>query len=294
MNVNGYYINLDRSPERHAHMQGEARKAGIDWLQRFPAIDGRHLRPGPKCRLSPGGLACFLSHERIILESPADSFTFIFEDDVEISSQLPLTLHPAQLELLAEFDVVLLDCQPRTSIEVLSALWHCLEYRLLTPERLQDFGADGRISGVSLFDAAHIYSWGLSSYLVTPKGHRSLPPLMRRCLDDGPPGQWDILLRHACEDGRIKATVLAPFLATPLLDSYAGTTIDARTQSMEKLAVASAIRRMFFAGPISGIEAYARPLLEPAIRYETPRQLMSQLVARVFEISARDDGFVVG
>jgi hypothetical protein len=247
----------------------------------------------PPSTLSKGGLACFLSHLRIIETTPPDSFTFIFEDDVEFAADLPLTLHAGQLEVFADFDLVLLDCQPRLSLETLAALWHALETRLIDPEDLEAFDAPRRITGASSFDARTLYAWGISSYLVTPKGHRTLPPLMRECLDRGPPGQWDILARDASADGRIRVAALAPFLATPLLESYADTTIDNRVQAADKLGLASAIRRMFFAGPISGVEALAQTLLDPAVPQDTPRRLMSQLLARVFEIVATGDPFVL-
>jgi hypothetical protein len=293
---NGYYINLDRSPERRDHMEAEAQRLGIDWLQRFPAVDGRELTPGPDCALSKGGLACFLSHLQIIETTPADGYTFIFEDDVQFSLDLPLALGLIDEGILESYDLVLLDCQPNLAVEVLSTLWVCLKERCIDPRFLEDFAAERRIHSLALYDPAGVYAWGISSYLVTPRGHASLPPLMRDCLDRGPPGQWDLLVRDACRDGRIKAAVIAPFLATPLLDSYADTTIDNRAQDDFKMRTASAVRRMFFAGPVSGVEPYAARLFDSAlapVALRAPNRLMPQLVARVFDVLVEQKGFTL-
>ena len=294
MSINGFYINLDRSPDRREHMEAQARKLGIDWLQRFPAIDGQQLKPSPRCALSAGGLACFMSHLQVIESSPADSFTFVFEDDVELSADLPMVLHEAQLQALADYDLILLDCQPNFTSATLLMLWGSLVRQLANQEDLGHDGAARHLRGVDVYNAPGLYCWGMSSYVVTPKGHRTLPPLLRHCLDRGPPGQMDIFVSHACEDRRLKAAVLVPFLATPLLESYEGTTIDQRSQSAEKLALVSAIRRMFFAGPVSGIQEYAQPLLSQAEAVNPQLQLLSRLMGRIFELSARDGKFVVG
>ncbi len=293
---NGYYINLDRSPERRVHMEAEAQRLGIDWLQRFPAVDGRELTPGPDCLLSKGGLACFLSHLQIIETTPADSHTFVFEDDVQFSLDLPLALNLAEQGLFDDYDLVLLDCQPNLAVEVLSTLCVCMKERCIGSDSFEDFAAPRRIHSVALYDAAGMHAWGISSYMVTPKGHESLPPLMRECLDRGPPGQWDLLVRDACRDGRIRAAIVTPFLATPLLDSYADTTIDNRTQDDVKIRTASAIRRMFFAGPISGVERYAESLFDSetaAVAFKSPDRLMTQLAGRVFEVLVEQKTFTL-
>jgi glycosyl transferase, family 25 len=292
--LDGFFINLDRSEPRREHMEGELRRVGIDWVTRFSAIDGRNLVPPPECKLSAGELACFHSHLQIIETTPADSFTMILEDDVQLSDDLPLVLRPEQLEGLASYDVVFLDCQPFWATHTLLMMWASLKRQLIDPTQLLDETAARRVRGVDIHDASQVYCWGLQSYLVTPKGKKSLPPLLHETLDRGPPGPVDILFKHAMSDGRLKGAVLMPFLATPLLESHEGTTIEQRSLSSDKLAIVSAIRRMLFAGPVTGVNEYARQLRERRADVSEPVQLMADLAAQCFAIEMEEGSFVIG
>lgn len=294
MTLNGFYINLDRSPQRREHMEAQLSRLQIDWVKRFSAIDGTTVTPGPGCRLSAGELACFLSHTQIIESAPEDSFTIIFEDDIELSTDLPLVMHPAQVTQLAPYDVVMLDCQPFWSSQTVLAMWRSMERQLVEPRELHDFNAMRRIRGVEFHNASGIYCWGLQAYMVTPNGRAKLIPLLRETLERGPPGPIDILIKHACSDGRLSGVALIPFLATPLLESHTATTIVERSQALDKLALVSAVRRMFFAGPLTGIEAYAQALRQPGPDISPPIQMLTDLVGQAFAMEAKEGSFVIG
>ena len=91
-----YLINLDRHPERLKISGDELNSIGLDF-QRVAAVDHRDLGPqtlssvvdrSPKTMikraLSPGEVACYLSHLRVwqtIAEGSAD-MAWVFEDDV--------------------------------------------------------------------------------------------------------------------------------------------------------------------------------------------------------------------
>ncbi len=255
--LNGFYINLDRSPERRANMEAEFRKLGIDWIERFSAVDGRLLEIPPGCVLSAGGLACYLSHLQIIESTPADSFTLILEDDVELSLDLPVLLHEDFLAAVSGYDIVLLDCQPACDTVSADLLWSGVKRQLLRAEDLEDRDAARRLKGVEFHPAAGLFRWGLSSYIVTPRGRRNIPPIARECLDRGPPGQLDLLLVHALEDGNLSGCMTAPFLATPLLESFADPAVEGRVQEAAALRRTSAMRRLFFAGPLGGVHEFS-------------------------------------
>jgi glycosyl transferase family 25 len=81
--VKFYYINLDRAPERRAHM--EQALAGLDH-ERVAAIDGR-LRPPAEKGLTRFQIACLESHREgwmRFLASP-DAYACFLEDDVHFS-----------------------------------------------------------------------------------------------------------------------------------------------------------------------------------------------------------------
>jgi glycosyl transferase family 25 len=82
-------INLDRAPERLAHMQREFGRIGVAFT-RIAATDGQALDPGDRVNalegrpLSRGEAACFISHRRCwqALVESGESHAVVLEDDV--------------------------------------------------------------------------------------------------------------------------------------------------------------------------------------------------------------------
>ncbi len=98
MDLPCYFINLERSPERLAHMRMQAERIGVTF-NHVPAIDclslsERELRkwnPDPSVfqhhQLDPSVIACFLSHRKtweLILDTEAP-YGAVFEDDILFS-----------------------------------------------------------------------------------------------------------------------------------------------------------------------------------------------------------------
>lgn len=81
-------INLDRSPDRLAHVTAEFAKIGVSF-ERIPAVDALH-RPeftATSPNLTPTETACLMSHKvcwKIIADGD-DAFGAIFEDDILLS-----------------------------------------------------------------------------------------------------------------------------------------------------------------------------------------------------------------
>src|ERR1700761_1448299 len=88
MAVRGFYINLDRSPDRRAQIEAELEKlAGIGAYERFAAVDGHAspLRPEFGFR---GMLGCFLSHLGVLeanRDQGGDDWLHVIEDDALVS-----------------------------------------------------------------------------------------------------------------------------------------------------------------------------------------------------------------
>jgi glycosyl transferase family 25 len=116
-----YVINLDRSPERLAHMAAMLGGLGVAF-QRVPAIDGRKLGEAEVKRLAPDGglfageIGCFLSHRECWrrIAAGASGSGIVLEDDVRIS--------PGLSELAAtsgwvpdDADIVKLESRPGVS-----------------------------------------------------------------------------------------------------------------------------------------------------------------------------------
>jgi glycosyl transferase family 25 len=118
MRAAAYLINLDRSPERLAHMQAQAATVGLQF-ERVPAVDGEALSEAELDRyrlaaaprpLTAGEIGCWLSHQAFWrLAATADAlWSMVLEDDVALSPNLPAALDAAG-ELPADADIVKID-----------------------------------------------------------------------------------------------------------------------------------------------------------------------------------------
>src|SRR5271157_102699 len=84
----GYYINLDRSPDRRAVMDAQLAQLGLtDHYRRFAAVDGN-----PQGLASPtltvSELGCFASHQQL-LQRHADGaeHLHLIEDDIVLAKR---------------------------------------------------------------------------------------------------------------------------------------------------------------------------------------------------------------
>lgn len=114
-----YLINLDRSPQRLAHMRETFAGLGLDFV-RVPAVDGRQLDEGELngrlsgngrfYRLGPGEVGCFLSHRRFweIVSAGDDDYAAVFEDDIHLS-QVAKEVLPRSDWIPADADIVKLE-----------------------------------------------------------------------------------------------------------------------------------------------------------------------------------------
>ncbi len=94
--MKAYFINLDRSPERRDWFLGQAAALEIGFT-RVPAVDSRELGEAEMARqralasgdteLSPGEIACLLSHRKVwrLVAGASDPWAFIAEDDIHFA-----------------------------------------------------------------------------------------------------------------------------------------------------------------------------------------------------------------
>ena len=119
----GFYINLDRVPDRARHMEAELRSAGIDAIERSPACDARAgveasgyvpATWGPYWSLTPTDIACFESHRALWARVAASELAhLVFEDDILAAPELGAAA--SELSQAAEtFDLIKLDGAPGT------------------------------------------------------------------------------------------------------------------------------------------------------------------------------------
>ncbi|MCG7399183.1 MULTISPECIES: hypothetical protein [Caballeronia] len=252
MRFDGYFINLDRSQDRRKSMETQLASIGYqDRIVRFPAVDG--IAQGPFDNAGKNCVwACRQSHERVILNSSADTATVVLEDDVELSPLFPTLINDhilaAHIGNNPDLDLMFLDCAPvfdRVSLLLLEA-----EKRMNGRANPQLLG-DGRhyFDNVSLFDARATYAFCAAAYVVTPKGKQKLRTLYSASEDQAVP--VDMLFRHWLHFDGLSGQLVVPFLATPEYMSASTISYDALDAPVIDQTVGlaiGAIRRLLFAG----------------------------------------------
>src|SRR5262245_50306165 len=104
----GFYINLDRSPDRRARLEDQLRRFGAeDIYERFPAIDGRTLPPTGS-PLRPGEIGVFLSHHGVLKRARGlGKCIHVVEDDVLLSRHLrPVLEETISENLMDHYDLL--------------------------------------------------------------------------------------------------------------------------------------------------------------------------------------------
>ncbi|MDB5859296.1 MAG: hypothetical protein JWQ76_2985 [Ramlibacter sp.] len=260
----GYYINLDRSPERAAFMDAQLARLGLGQVVvRHAAVDGARLPPAPASPLLPGERGCFLSHLQLLERAAPEAFTLVLEDDAELSDQLPELVGKAINGPLDGVDVAFLECQPHFTPAHVAALWD-VACRLLPAAP----GAPRRAAGVELLDAARFFKWGTSAYLVSPAGRGKLLAMLHGWLREGPLLPVDRCYERALVAGELRGVITVPFLATTGLQWHGQSTIG-NTGRMPPPAF-MVLRRLLYAGSLRAVEPLAQALasapVDPALQ----------------------------
>jgi GR25 family glycosyltransferase involved in LPS biosynthesis len=211
----GFYINLDRSPERHAAI--EARLAGLGMAQRyerFPAMDGNSigLTASGLTNSEPG---CLLSHY-MLLESRTDraDHLHVVEDDIVFANcTVPSVEKVIRSGLLDEFDILFTE----TAVEM-DLNW-CREARRLYKDLIQR-EENGTASAVEF----RIVLGCTTSYLVNRGSIGLVCRLLGEELDRGARYPVDILIRDAANAGKPRAKSLFPFVTSIQPEEFSSTT----------------------------------------------------------------------
>jgi GR25 family glycosyltransferase involved in LPS biosynthesis len=257
--ITGFYINLDRCPERAAFMEAQLARLGLAGIARHAAVDGATLPAGGP--LLPGERACFLSHLQVLERAPADAFTLVLEDDMELGEQLPELVAKAIAGPLAQVDIAFLECQPHYSHAHLSALWE-VACRLLVP------GGSRRAAGVELLDARQFYKWGTGACVVSPAGRAKLLALIPQWLAAGPSLPLDRCYEQALAAQQLRGVITVPFLATTGLQWHGRSDIGNGWRTPPDFLMV--LRRLLYAGSLQEVEGMASALaaarVDPALQ----------------------------
>jgi GR25 family glycosyltransferase involved in LPS biosynthesis len=248
----GYYINLDRSPERRRAMERQITALELQGsYSRFPAVDGRLLEtvPGDRTR---GEFGIFKSHlELIRLAARSKLHIHVMEDDVRLSTITAPYVARIAAGIFTRYDIVVMD----TGIGDHFGQYHALR------KIMSSLKASGEpFNKVRLLDISKAYAWGMTSYILTPEGAGKFQAEAEEELARGPKLPIDMVLARAVREGRISIGATFPFLTWLNLDHATQSLADRDRGWRFKETVHQLARYPFF------VDADLRGFLIPSLR----------------------------
>jgi GR25 family glycosyltransferase involved in LPS biosynthesis len=233
----GYYINLDRSPERRERMEAEFARNGLTRrYSRFPAVDGN----GPGCRspLQPGEVGCFRSHLDLMkLIASNGRIAHVLEDDVVVCDlTAPAIDAIVKRRILEEFDLLFLSTPLGNDLN---------SFRKFHP-MYEEAGRIERADELKVIDLGENYIYGLDSFVVGPKGLEALVSCLEAEWERGPMIPVDVVIRDEIRARRIRAACVFPFVTAPHLESTRANTTTPLTDR-NKAMISPLLRYVYFA-----------------------------------------------
>lgn len=262
MKYTGFYINLDRSPERQEEIEKELARNGLGGLySRFAASDGNTLNFPNTHPILENELGCFTSHYRLLMENrDSPRPLHVIEDDILLSPAVETMLD----ELisngeLAKYDIIYTD----VNIPVTSN--YCVTYKEIYNQNVK-LDKNGRIESTrfSIIDMKDMELASTCSMLINPRSIANLAELFEYELRRGARMPVDFLIRHLCNHSALKVGCLFPFVTSIKPENYLQTTIHSRPD-VKTIRANHMLRHSFFIGAdlnkllAEAIEFYPQP-----------------------------------
>jgi GR25 family glycosyltransferase involved in LPS biosynthesis len=203
----GLYINLDRSERRRQRFRTQLARLGLaERYARFPAVDGRNLKPpGQPAGLHPGAVGCFHSHVSAMEHAHTlGGLVHIAEDDIVLSPHVApfLRMLPSQ-RIFEHFDILFLDMWVDPGPEPLGAF--AAAYERAHPGGELDLGR------IEIVDMRPLRLGATASYVVSPAALPRVIAELRRALPF-PQQPVDGYLGALVRKGVLRAALTVPFL----------------------------------------------------------------------------------
>jgi hypothetical protein len=273
MKYTGFYVNLDRNPERKAGIEAELARHGLSGYRRFPAALGNALG-FPNDVLTGGEMGCFTSHTQLLKQNIGSALPLhVIEDDIMLSPQLEQVLDWAidsgQLE---KYDILFTD----VAVPLLNDAFHA--YKAYYDAAVSR-DASGAIEKVvfSIVDMRELIFASTCSFMVNPLSIGKLAALFEQSLRAGATLPVDLTIRKLCQEGAIRVGCIFPFVTSIRPESVFATTMEKRFDALPALA-ANILRHSFFVGCdwAQCLEA-ANDLPQP-VANDAHRQMMMRLL----------------
>jgi GR25 family glycosyltransferase involved in LPS biosynthesis len=203
----GYYINLDRSPDRRAAMDAQLAALGLtDRYQRFAAVDG--TPPGLASPvLTASELGCFASHHQLLQgHLGGAAHLHIIEDDIMLAGRTAAFIDGViAAGLLDRHDLLFTDMVMQSDLNFIrrARRWYA-----------SDIARDTAGTATEVRFRPIAYTASMTSYLVNRQSTRLVSDLFGRELASGAKRPVDLFIRDQVAAGRLRASCLFPFITS--------------------------------------------------------------------------------
>ena len=276
----GYYINLDRSPDRRAAM--EAQLATLDppaTYSRFPAVDG-NPHGIVSDTLTDADIGCLTSHY-LLLHAHRDgaAHLHVIEDDAVLARRTPRLIDRIiESGSLEQNDILFTSTVLSEKLEFFAEFYQQIRGAWKTQI---DRAPDGTATDIRFGTVPYLA--GMESYLVNRRSIPLICDIIARALDSGAHMAIDLLLRTAAERGELRAQCLFPFITSVLPGAFSSTREPKDNKHLSIFAM-ELLRHSFF------VECDMRAALALADRLlpDASEDLQQRLHARIAGFVASD------
>lgn len=283
MSYAGFYINLDRCPDRRAEMEEELARCNLaQRYKRFAAADGNTLNV-QNSPLNKGEIGCFTSHYLILKENLGrGEHLHVVEDDTLFA--------PSTEQILGQiidsgeagnYDMFYTDLAVPLSNDayrIYKSLYDSLVVR----------GPGGGIQNISFKSLVleKLSFNGTSSFLINKNSVQKLYELYHEELMAGLRVPIDVFLRENIRAGVIKAACIFPFITSARVERTITSTVRRNDDPTRRFTAGNLARYSFFIGCDWGkcmemLERYVPPFPPPEDRH-------AYLLARILAFSGLD------
>jgi len=203
----GYYINLDRSPDRRAVMDAQLARLGLtERYRRFVAVDGSP--PGiVSPTLTASELGCFASHH-VLLRSQTESATHlhVIEDDIVLAQRTAQFIEGIiAAGMLDGIDLLFTDMVVQSDLNFLrrARRWYDT-----------DISRDAAGTATEVRFRPMAYTASMTSYLVNRQSIGRVGHLFGGELARGARRPIDLFIRDQVAAGALRARGLFPFITS--------------------------------------------------------------------------------
>ncbi|MGB9153848.1 MAG: glycosyltransferase family 25 protein [Alphaproteobacteria bacterium] len=258
MNYAGYYINLDRRPDRRAEMEAELARYGLGGnYARFSAIEGNALGfPNP--HLKVGEMGCFASHYKLLGENLGqDRHLHFVEDDTIFAPSFVQTMNGIfNRGLFTDYDIIYTDVW----MPLLNDAYK--NYRSFYDAMVKRDAA-GKIvqAAFTVINMKGLMFGSTSSYFVNKTSIQKVYDAYAHEITHEPRQSIDLFIRKLSDEGELKVGCVFPFVTSVHLDHIVETDIARPYHEMSALAAHLGRYSFFIGADLNKCEEYLRKLM---------------------------------